>query len=115
EQLEIHAGDQRAVVVELGAGLRAYSANGDDLLDGYAVDEQCSSGRGQMLMPWPNRIEDGSFEFAGNSYQLALTEPEHGNAIHGLVRWVPWSVAERADEPGQSTTGAWGIASDQGG
>jgi aldose 1-epimerase len=49
-------------------------------------------------MPWPNRIQDGSYEFSGSSYQLALSEAEHRNAIHGLVRWVPWSVAERSDD-----------------
>ncbi len=27
-------------------------------------------------------------------HQLPLTEPEHSNAIHGLVRWVSWQVRE---------------------
>jgi len=98
EQFEIRSGDKSAVVVELGAGLRTYTVNGREVLDGYAVDEQCSSGRGQVLMPWPNRIQDGSYEFAGNSYQLPLSEAENHNAIHGLVRWVPWTVAERAED-----------------
>src|SRR5262245_44776816 len=53
----------------------------------------CGSGRGQLLAPWPNRIQDGSYEFAGKSYQLAIDEPERQNAIHGLVRWSSWSVA----------------------
>jgi aldose 1-epimerase len=59
------------------------------------VDEKCTSGRGQMLIPWPNRIEDGTYEFDGTRHQLPLTEPERGNAIHGLVRGEPWSVAEQ--------------------
>ena len=54
-----------------------------------------TSGRGQVLLPWPNRIEDGGYEFDGRRHQLALTEPTARNAIHGLVRWVAWSVAER--------------------
>ena len=29
--------------------------------------------------------------------QLPLTEVAAGNAIHGLVRWAPWAVAERGD------------------
>jgi aldose 1-epimerase len=95
EQLEIGSGDQRAVVVEFGGGLRSYAVRDVDVLDGYGADEMCSSGRGQVLMPWPNRIEDGSYELDGRRQQLALTEPENGNAIHGLVRWVGWSVAER--------------------
>jgi aldose 1-epimerase len=94
-QFELKVGDQRAVVVEVGGGLRAYSAGGRELLDGYEADEMCTSGRGQLLLPWPNRIEDGAYEFDGLLHQLALTEPERGNAIHGLVRWSAWSISER--------------------
>jgi len=95
EQLDIGFGDQRAVVVEVGGGLRSYTADGADVLDGYGADEMCTSGRGQVLMPWPNRIADGSYELDGRRHQLALSEPENLNAIHGLVRWAGWSVAER--------------------
>ena len=45
-------------------------------------------GRGQVLIPWPNRIEDGAYEFDGQRHQLPLNEPEARNAIHGLVRWA---------------------------
>jgi aldose 1-epimerase len=95
EQFELAAGEQRAVVVEVGGGLRSYSVAGRELLDGYAADEMCTSGRGQVLIPWPNRLRHGSYEFGGRRHQLALTEPSKGNAIHGLVRWAGWTVAER--------------------
>ncbi len=83
------------MVVEVGGGLRSYTASGRDVLDGYGVEEQSASGRGQVLVPWPNRLQDGSYEFDGRNHQLPLTEPEHSNAIHGLVRWVSWRVGER--------------------
>jgi aldose 1-epimerase len=95
EQVELAFGEQRAVVVGVGAGLRTYSIGERSLLDGYGDDEICSSGRGQLLVPWPNRIEDGSYEFEGRGHQLPLDEPERRNAIHGLVRWSHWAVAER--------------------
>jgi aldose 1-epimerase len=95
EQVVIAAGDQQAVIVEVGGGLRSYSAGGHDLLDGYGVDDMASSGRGQVLMPWPNRLEDGSYEFAGRRHQLPLSEPSLRNAIHGLVRWSAWTAAEQ--------------------
>jgi len=98
EQLELVYGARQAVVVEVGAGLRSYAVDGREVLDGYAADEICASGRGQVLMPWPNRIEDGSYEFEGRRHQLPLTEVEAENAIHGLVRWASWTVAERAQE-----------------
>ena len=96
EQIEIVRGSQRAIVVEVGGGLRSYAANGRELLDGYGVDAMSTSGRGQVLSPWPNRLRHGSYEFDGKRRQLPLTEPEHHNAIHGLVRWAPWTVKQRA-------------------
>jgi aldose 1-epimerase len=97
EQFEIEFGDQRATVVEVGGGLRSYWAGGRELLDSYAPDEPAPSGRGQLLMPWPNRLEDGAYEFDGRTHQLPLTEPERRNAIHGLVRSEAWRA--RAQEP----------------
>ena len=95
DQFEITFGSQRAVIVEVGGGIRTYSVGGNDILDGYGVEERCPSGRGQVLIPWPNRIQDGSYEFEGHRHQLPLTEPTMGNAIHGLSRWEAWRAAER--------------------
>jgi aldose 1-epimerase len=95
EQITITAGDQQAVIVGVGGGLRSYTAGGRELIDGYKADEMSSSGRGQVLIPWPNRLQDGSYEFNGRRHQLPLNEPELRNAIHGLVRWSTWTVAEQ--------------------
>jgi len=95
EQITIRAGVQQAVVVEVGGGLRSCSADGRELIGGYKAEEMSSSGRGQVLIPWPNRLQDGSYEFDGRRHQLPLNEPERRNAIHGLVRWATWTVAER--------------------
>jgi len=95
EQIEIRAGDQRVVVVEVGGGLRSYTVGDRNVLDGYGEAEMATAGRGQLLVPWPSRIEDGTYDFAGGRHQLPLTEPEAGNAIHGLVRWANWSVGAR--------------------
>lgn len=93
-QIEIVHGAQRVAVVELGGGLRGYEVAGRPLLDGFPAGERPTSGRGQVLAPWPNRIENGSYAFDGKVLQLPLTEPEHGNAIHGLVRGAEWDVVE---------------------
>jgi aldose 1-epimerase len=86
--------EHRASVSEVGGGLRTYTAGDHDVLDGYAPGEPAPSGRGQVLIPWPNRLEDGSYEFDGQHHELPLTEPERGNAIHGLVRTAPWRLTE---------------------
>jgi aldose 1-epimerase len=95
EEIVLEDGDQRAVLDEIGGGIRSYTARGRELLDGYPAGRPSTSGRGQVLIPWPNRLEDGSYEFDGQRYQLELSEPENRNAIHGLVRWEPWTVSER--------------------
>ena len=94
KQITIAAGDQQAVIVEVGGGLRTYSAGGRELIDGYRTDEMSSSGRGQVLIPWPNRLQDGSYEFGSRRHQVPLNEPERSNAIHGLVRWASWTAAD---------------------
>lgn len=96
-QVELSHRDQRAVVVEVGGGLRSYEVGERKLLDGYEEMEMADAGRGQALIPWPNRLQGGSYEFDGVPHQLALSEPERGNAIHGLVRWVNWTVASRTE------------------
>jgi aldose 1-epimerase len=95
DEIVLVDGDQHAVVDEVGGGLRSYTAHGRELLDGYPAGQPSTSGRGQVLIPWPNRLEDGSYEFDGQRHQLELNEPENRNAIHGLVRWEPWSVGEQ--------------------
>ena len=93
-QIEIARGGQRVGVVALGGGLRSYEAAGRELLNGFRPGERPASGRGQVLVPWPNRIEDGSYKFDGKRMQLPLTEAENGNAIHGLVRGATWNLVD---------------------
>jgi aldose 1-epimerase len=50
------------------------------------------------LLPWPNRLRDGRYEFGGKTYQTALTEPSKQNAIHGLARWMNWTGWQAADD-----------------
>lgn len=93
-QVALCHGDQRAVVVEVGGGLRSYEAAGVAVLDGYDEDHRCDGGRGQPLIPWPNRVGGGTYDFDGASWSLPLTEPDGRNAIHGLTRWSSWQVLE---------------------
>lgn len=92
EQLELHLGDQRAVVVEVGGGLRRYEVAGRRVVDGYELDERCPGGAGAVLVPWPNRVRGGRWTYQGEEQQLELTEPAAGNAIHGLGRWLAWRL-----------------------
>jgi aldose 1-epimerase len=90
-QYDIEAGDYRATVTELGAGLRELTFTGTPLVTSYDADQLPPHGAGQLLAPWPNRVDGGRYSFGGTEYRLALSEPASGNAIHGLTRWIPWT------------------------
>jgi aldose 1-epimerase len=103
EQFAIAHAGQRAVIVEVGGGVRCYDVDGRPVLDPYPVHAMCDGGHGAPLIPWPNRLADGRYSFDGRDQQLPLTEPKLGNAIHGLVRWTPWRCIER--EPDRVAVG----------
>jgi aldose 1-epimerase len=98
QQVEISAGDQRATIVEVGGGIRTYHRGEWAVLDGYEHDHMCDGGRGQPLLPWPNRLADGRYSFGGDSYQLPIDEVALGNSIHGLTRWASWTATEVAPD-----------------
>ncbi|HTI33365.1 MAG TPA: aldose 1-epimerase family protein, partial [Miltoncostaea sp.] len=98
EQLALRHGSWEAVVVEVGGGLRSLTHDGAPVLDGFAEGEMASGGRGQVLVPWPNRLAGGTYEWAGRRLQAPLSEPAAGNAIHGLVRWCNWTATDRSNE-----------------
>jgi aldose 1-epimerase len=98
EQFEIAAGDQRATIVEVGGGIREYEVASRPVLDPYPVDAMSDGAHGAPLTPWPNRLADGRYSFDGESHQVALTEPEKHNAIHGFLRWRPWTAVEHRAE-----------------
>jgi aldose 1-epimerase len=95
-QFRISAGDYSATVTELGAGLRQFRYRDRPVIAEYEPDELPPGASGQLLAPWPNRIDGGRYAFEGASYQLDLSEPARGNAIHGLTRWAGWQPAAQA-------------------
>jgi aldose 1-epimerase len=93
-QYELRLGHQRATVVEVGAAIREYAVGGRPVLDPFPVQAMADGAHGTVLVPWPNRLDDGRYTFDGVERQVALTEPDKGNAIHGLLRWRPWRAIE---------------------
>jgi aldose 1-epimerase len=90
QQYPIAAGDQVAVVTEVGATLRTYTKSGLDVVEPFGLDEVAPHSAGAVLVPWPNRVRDGRYDFGGRTHQLPIGESRLGNAIHGLARWVRW-------------------------
>ena len=92
-QFELSSGQQRAVVVEVGGGIREYSVAGRDVLEPYALDQMCDAAHGAPLIPWPNRLADGRYSFGGAEHQLAL---ERARARKRDPRAAPLAAVDRA-------------------
>lgn len=86
-----------AVVTSVGGGLRVLRYAGRDLVRPYPAGQVRPRYAGAVLAPWPNRIADGAYAFGGETHQLPLTEPERGNALHGLVTWDRFTTEEESE------------------
>jgi aldose 1-epimerase len=89
-QFELRRGRQRLVVTEIGAGVRSWTVGGRELLATFDDGEYDAAFAGRVLVPWPNRVGDGCYTFDGAEHRLELSEPERGNALHGLVLQSRW-------------------------
>lgn len=87
-QLRLAAHGYEAAIASVGASLRSLTFEGRDLVVPFEADEVRPAYRGATLAPWPNRIVDGTYGFGGVEHQLPLTEPERGQALHGLLAWA---------------------------
>ena len=94
EQFTITAGEHEATIAAVGSSLRRYTRGGIDVTVPFADDVLAPRCCGCTLVPWPNRLRNGSYRFEGVAYRLPVTEPELGNATHGLGRWARWSAVE---------------------
>jgi len=97
EQYELDFGDLSATIVQVGAGIRSLRFAESDLTEPYPAEEQTPSACGIVLVPWPNRVANGRWEYDGEPRQLDLTEPAKGNASHGLLRRRPYELVDRSD------------------
>lgn len=96
-EILIHDGPYRAVLSPWGASLRRFyevDAQGReiDIVWGYSGAAQKRGGQGDVLIPFPGRVADGRYMFAGETFQLERNDKEGPNAIHGFVRSLPWQV-----------------------
>lgn len=92
DQYRISHGAHRATIASVGAALREYAVDGRDVVVSFGEDEINPVYNGAVLLPWPNRLRDGSYTFDGTRYQVPVTEPGRGTALHGLAAWCRWTA-----------------------
>ncbi len=76
------------IISDLGCNPNLLILNGQQLLDGNTTPEDLKNhtiSKGDFLAPFPNRISEGKYTFAGTKHQLYINEPDRGHALHGLI------------------------------
>jgi aldose 1-epimerase len=90
----IAAGPYRAVIASVGGSLRELRYQGRDLVVPFAAEQLRPFYRGAVLAPWPNRVIDARYRLADSVQRLPVNEPARGHALHGLVQWLDFAVAQ---------------------
>ena len=102
--LVVEAHGVRVEVGSVAAVLRSVVIDGVQVTEPNDGAAQPVWGSGMVLAPWPNRVRDGRWILDGVVQQLDLTEPAGGNAIHGLLCNVEYTVRDVG--PSSITLGA---------
>lgn len=102
---EASTGNRCVIIPELGGIVRQLSLRKGITLfsllktpptpDSLLADTKSAS---ELLFPFASRIPDGKYKFLGKEYQLAKNETGNLNAIHGLIRKQPFTVAAQTVE-----------------
>lgn len=96
-QIHLDAEGVHAQISQVGASLRHLVIGGTTVVPPYPDDSPAPSCAGVVLVPWPNRIRDGIWIDGDETRALAITEPKLNNAIHGLLRYTAYEIAEQSD------------------
>lgn len=91
--LTLSSGTYTARVGAQGAALHSLRHGERELVYRVPATVPAPQFAGLVLAPWPNRIANGRYRFAGELHQLPVNEVGRGNALHGLALWERWSVA----------------------
>lgn len=101
ETLTLTRGAARCdILPHLGGSIAAWSVSGQEMLraaseSGVAARDPYATA-GFPLVPYSNRIGQGSFEWHGNLVTLARNFPPEPHAIHGVGFERPWQVRTRS-------------------
>jgi aldose 1-epimerase len=103
ETLTLTRGAARCdILPHVGGSIGAWSVNGQEMLrtasePDIAVRDPYATA-GFPLVPYSNRIGQGSFEWRGKAVTLARNFPPEPHAIHGVGFERPWQVQSRSSD-----------------
>ena len=85
-EVTLARGAVHAAVSASGAAIRELTVEGKPLLRTFAQGTHPPQATNIVLAPWPNRVANATFTYAGTRYDLAVTETELGHALHGFTQ-----------------------------
>lgn len=98
DQYLLRRGTATARIGQVGAVLREFTDSGTHYTETWPEADATPYSCGLVLLPWPNRVAAGVWHWAGLRQQLDITEPQRGNALHGLVNQRPHDVIAQTDD-----------------
>ena len=84
-------------IPDRGGCLISLRLEDQELLDGYTSPEEVEFnrwGKSGLLYPFPNRLEDGTYQWQGKTYQFPCNDTTHQNALHGFGMQRPLVITE---------------------
>lgn len=95
----IHTGEYFKVIPELGGMLQELALSNKsklyNIIDNYSdTDDFFANQRykSSLLIPFPNRVNNGSYQYHGNNYQLEISDLENNHALHGFIHNRPFII-----------------------
>ncbi len=99
--VKLEFNNQRLVIDKLGAGIAQYfiKENGrqQNIVYGYSSREKKDGSMGDILSPFPGRVEDARYCYNGKSHRLRKVKIKGGQAIHGFVKERSWDLKKVGD------------------
>lgn len=95
-RLSLRSGEHTvtAAVSRRAAAVRLLRVGQTDLVEPTTMTADPPGMAGAILAPWPNRVDGASWWLDGREHHLAVTEPELGHAIHGLLSATDFTLRE---------------------
>lgn len=97
-----NTGEHFSVVPEFGANLNELVVRDRnenlEIIRGYKSREEflrLEGFKNVLMVPFPNRIENGEYEFQGRKYRLPINEESNRNSLHGLVYSLRFNLVEK--------------------
>lgn len=67
------------------------------VIDGYQSlgdAEAKNAYKSHYLLPFPNRMKDGKYDFEGKSYQFPVNDRHTNNNLHGFLETIPMEIID---------------------